>query len=433
MKKILLLALASCLLFTSCSKKARNLSESEKFSDETLLTEDAPVEETGEVISLGEETIEATSSEEEDTEEEDTEEVAEGFVPAEIPELISYPERVCLELGQETELLKTNDFTISVCPTELHPGKDSDTYICDINITDSDSNKTMLEKCELLKISEWNNFIVCYDVLDNEHPLVTADINNNGITDYLFIIDGHYNDSLIAFEKKGNDYVAFLNLAVQVSGGPESDDIAENLIFNSGKKHNEIIIDYLPYNRRTVLEFDKKSYKFVEKQESKYKMKLYNPKETIEIMQFGNHEIAVSDTRVYLKENDEYYKIFFLGDPETYGDLFRNNNIGFQGIKILDIDESSFVVHLSFNHYHNNQFYLIFHKNGELYINKTEEIQDGIPGIFCDDGEILDMQSAVKENGGVTITYNVLEHYRDSDEDKLLDTRTTYIKSENLD
>ena len=69
MKKILLLALASCLLFTSCSKKARNLSESEKFSEETLLTEDAPVEETVEVISSGEETIEATSSEEEDTEE----------------------------------------------------------------------------------------------------------------------------------------------------------------------------------------------------------------------------------------------------------------------------------------------------------------------------------------------------------------------------
>ena len=80
-----------------------------------------------------------------------------------------------------------------------------------------------------------------------------------------------------------------------------------------------------------------------------------------------------------------------------------------------------------------DRFYMIFHKNGELYINKTEEEQDGIPGIFCDDGEILDMQSAVKENGGVTSTYNVLEHYRDSDEDKLLDTRTTFIKSENLD
>ena len=146
MKKILLLALASCLLFTSCSKKARNLSESEKFSEETLLTEDAPVEETGEVISSGEETIEATSSEEEDTEE-----VAEGFIPAEIPELITFPERVSLELGQETELLKTQDFTISVCPTELHPGKDSDTYICDINITDSDSNKTMLENVNSLK------------------------------------------------------------------------------------------------------------------------------------------------------------------------------------------------------------------------------------------------------------------------------------------
>ena len=121
----------------------------------------------------------------------------------------------------------------------------------------------------------------------------------------------------------------------------------------------------MPYNRRAVLEFDKKSYKFVEKEESKYKMKLYNPKETIEIMQFGNHEIAVSDTRVYLKENDEYYKIFFLGDPETYGDLFRKNNIGFQGIKILDIDESSFVVHLSFNHYHNKtvDLLLFYNKN----------------------------------------------------------------------
>ena len=419
MKKILLLTLASCLLFTSCSKKERNQSESENLSEETLLTEDSPVEETGE----------ATSSEEEDTEE-----VAEGFVPAEIPELISYPERVSLELGQETELLKTKDFTISVCPTELHPGRDSDTYYCDINITDSDSNMTLLEKCELLKISEWDNFIVCYEVLDKEHPLVTADINNNGITDYLFIIDGYYSDSLIAFEKKDNDYVAFLNLAVQVSGGPESDDVAENLIFNSGKNHNEIIIDYWPYNRRTVLEFDKNSYKFVEKQESNYKMKLYNPKETLEIRQYGTHEIAVCDTRVYLKKNDNYYKIFFLGDPETFGNAFLNNNIGLQDIKILDVDETSFVVHLSLNNnYHNNQFYLIFLKNGELYMNKTEEYHDNNPGIFCDDGERLDMQSVVKENGGVTISYNVLEHYRDSDEDKLLDTRTTFIKSENLD
>ena len=416
MKKIYNLIFICLILFIGCNKKPienqslESIESINNFTETEILTDEATKE----------------------TEVADESSITE-IVPLKAIENIELYETVELVMEQETELLKTDDFTISILAKELQSGKDSDSYKCELYVTDSQGDKSFLDDCQIRCIGQIDNPIVCYDVLDKENPLVCADINNNKITDYLFILNGSNSDVLIGFEKKNEKYVSILNNPVQTDGGPEVDIFAENIIFNYGKNHDEIIIDSSPYNWRSHLSFDINSYKYILMNESPYTLQEYFPKESLDVKQIGTHEIAVSDQRIYLKEKDSYYKICFLGDPETYGDLFINNNIGLQGIKILDIDESSFVVHLAFNHYHNNQFYLIFHKNGELYINKTEEIQDCKPGIFCDDGEILDMQSAVKENGGVTITYNVLEHYRDSDEDKLLDTRTTYIKSENLD
>ncbi|MBO4639676.1 MAG: hypothetical protein J5710_07975 [Treponema sp.] len=368
MKKILLLALASCLLFTSCSKKARNLSESEKFSEET-----------GEVISSGEETIEATSSEEEDTEE--------GFIPAEIPELIAFPERVSLELGQETELLKTEEFNglesenslftdieIVEYPKEVNVSINEEVliyrcseftlymllkgdvkedrafgafYSYDIILADSNNKKVIFSGgysvYELEKNKE--NPLIIYDFLSTKVPVVKGDIDNDGIDEYLFVIREMFGKDMLAIRLNDVGYENILECQVHMKGGPEEDAFAENIIFDNSNK--EITIDYRPYNHRHVFSYDeeKKSYNEKEYQYNS-KMEFYKPNQKGIIKTFGNRELLVLDNedRIYLKDNSKFYKVYFEGDKESrWGYKLLHDSI-----KVIDINENDFLVTMEY-------------------------------------------------------------------------------------
>ena len=351
------------------------------------------------------------------------------IVPLQAVENIELPETIELFMEKETELLKTDNFTISILVKELKPGKDSDSYGCELYVIDSQVDKSFLDNCEIDHIGQIDNPIVCYNVLDRENPLVCADINNNKITDYLFILNGSNSDVLIGFEKKNEKYVLILNHPVQTDGGPECDIVAENIIFNYGKKFDEIIIDTMPYNGRSHLSFDKDSYRYTQKTESPYTLQQYFPDESLEVKQIGIHEIASNDQRIYLKNQDNYYKICFLGDPETFGYAFSEGKLGVYDINIQDVDDSSFIVQLSFlQDEKKDQFFYIFKNNDQWYIKRTLEQYNNIAGIYHEYDESLEIKSAKNENGNLLINYDVVDRNHN-----VIESKSTVIEVDNLD
>ena len=398
------------MLFAGCKEKSENQFEAEQIQ----AVEDSAEPET----SLEEvESVDADDSQEIAADSENTENEQFLSFEDEIPqfdavETLFYPETVELAMEEETELLKTQDFAISIVIKSKEEGKDRPTYYCDYYITDSEQNKNLLFSSDFPYIGEVENPICpYYKFLNKEKPIVAADINNNGIDDYLFVVKADRGRDMIAFEKKDSAYKEILKWYVFVDGGPESDDVAESIIFNSGESKNKIIIDYAPYNKRSVFAFDKSAHEYKREAQSSYKMKAYVPKKPVKIKQFGTHELAVSEDRIYFKNQDEYLKIYFDGDSESWGYYSCNAD----NIKIYDIDESSFIVHLNFEKTESygdeppckDQFYLIFLKDNQWCMNKTEERYVNSIGIHHEENETVEIQSAKKEEGAMKIYYSV--------------------------
>lgn len=411
MKRLLILALACLVLFAGCKEKSENQFENEQIqAAEDSAEPETPIEEVESVDT--DDSQEVAVAESENTENEQLLSFEDEIPQFDAVETLFYPETVKLAMEEETELLKTQDFAISIVIKSKEEGKDRPTYYCDYYITDSAQNKNLLFTSDFPYIGEVENPIYpSYEFLNREKPLVAADINNNGIDDYIFVVKADRSRDMIAFEKKDSAYKEILKWFVFVDGGPENDDIAESIIFNSGESKNRIIIDYAPYNRRSVLAFDESAYEYKREAQSSYKMQAYVPKEPFEIKQFGSHELAVSKTRIYFKNQDEYLKIYFSGDSESWGYFSCNVD----NIKIYDIDESSFIVHLNFEKTESygdeppckDQLYLIFLKGNQWCMNKTEERYVNSIGIHHEENETVEIQSVEKAEGAMKIYYSV--------------------------
>ena len=411
MKRLLILAFACLMLFAGCKEKSENQLENEQIQ----AVEDSAEPETSieEVESVDtDDSQEIAVAESENTENEQLLSFEDEIPQFDAVETLFYPETVELAMEEETELLKTQDFAISIVIKSKVEGKDRPNYYCDFYITDSAQNKNLLFSSDFPYIGEVENPIYpSYEFLNREKPLVTADINNNGIDDYLFVVKSDRTRTMIAIEKKDSAYKEILNWPVFINGDPDFDDVAESIIFNSGESKKEIIIDYAPYPRRSVLLFDEATYEYKREAQSSYKMKAYVPKKPVKIKQFGTHELAVSEDRIYFKNQDEYLKIYFDGDSESWGYYSCNAD----NIKIYDIDESSFIVHLNFEKTESygdeppckDQFYLIFLKDNQWCMNKTEERYINSFGIHHEGNETVEIQSAKKEEGAMKIYYSV--------------------------
>ncbi len=319
MKKLLILAFACLVLFAGCKEKSENQLENEQIQ----VVEDSAEPETSleEVDSIeADDSQDVVVAESENTENEQLLSFEDEIPQFDAVETLFYPETVKLAMEEETELLRTQDFAISIVIKSKEEGKDRPTYYCDYYITDSAQNKNLLFSSDFPYIGEVENPIYpSYEFLNREKPLVTADINNNGIVDYLFVIKADRSRDVIAFEKKDSVYKEILKWFVFINGDPDFDVIAESIIFNSGESKNRIIIDYAPYSSRSVLFFDESAYEYKRDEHPSYKMKDYVPKKPVKIKQFGSHELAVSKTRIYFKNQDEYLRIYFSGDSESWG------------------------------------------------------------------------------------------------------------------
>ncbi len=411
MKKLLILAFACLVLFAGCKEKSENQLENEQIQ----VVEDSAEPETSleEVDSIeADDSQDVVVAESENTENEQLLSFEDEIPQFDAVETLFYPETVKLAMEEETELLRTQDFAISIVIKSKEEGKDRPTYYCDYYITDSAQNKNLLFSSDFPYIGEVENPIYpSYEFLNREKPLVTADINNNGIVDYLFVIKADRSRDVIAFEKKDSVYKEILKWFVFINGDPDFDVIAESIIFNSGESKNRIIIDYAPYSSRSVLFFDESAYEYKRDEHPSYKMKDYVPKKPVKIKQFGSHELAVSKTRIYFKNQDEYLRIYFSGDSESWGYFSCNVD----NIKIYDIDETSFLVHLNFEKTESygdeppckDQFYLIFLKDNQWCMNKTEERYINSFGIHHEENETVEIQSVEKEEGAIKIYYSV--------------------------
>ncbi|MBO4439700.1 MAG: hypothetical protein J5798_10150 [Spirochaetaceae bacterium] len=412
MKRLLILAFACFVLFAGCKAKSEKQPESvqsDEIVEDFAETETSLEQEIDSVDIDNSQEIVAAESENNGNEQVLT---FEDEIPQfKAVETLFYPETVELAIGEETELLRAQDFAISIAVKSEEEGKYSSYYNCDFYITDSAQNKTLLLNCDIYLIGEIENPISPYEFLNREKPLVTADINNNGIDDYLFVAKNSRSRDMIAVEKKDSVYKEILNWPVFINGDPDFDDIAESIIFNSGESEKEIIIDYRPYPRRSVLLFDEAAYEYKRDERPSYKMKAYVPKKPVEVKQFGTHELALSEDRIYFKNQDEYLKIYFDGDSESWGYYSCNAD----NIKIYDIDESSFIVQLNFEQkefYGDNipwkdQFYLIFFKDNHWCMNTTEESYINSYGIHHGDNETVKIQSTKKEDGAMKIYYSI--------------------------
>ena len=263
MKRLLILALACLVLFAGCKEKSESQLENEQIQavEDSAETESSLEQEVDSVDT--DDSQDAVAVESENTENEQLLSFEDEIPQFDAVETLFYPETVKLAMEEETELLKTQDFAISIVIKSKEEGKDRPTYYCDYYITDSAQNKNLLFTSDFPYIGEVENPIYpYYKFLNKEKPLVKADINNNGIDDYIFVVKADRSRDMIAFEKKDSAYKGILKWYVFVDGGPENDDIAESIVFNSGESKNEIIIDYAPYNKHCIFVFDESAYEY---------------------------------------------------------------------------------------------------------------------------------------------------------------------------
>ena len=222
MKRLLILALACLMLFAGCKEKSENQLENEQIQ----AAEDSAEPETSleEVESVDADDSQEIAADSENTENEQLLSFEDGIPQFDAVETLFYPETVELAMEEETELLKTQDFAISIVIKSKEEGKDRPTYYCDYYITDSEQNKNLLFSSDFPYIGEVENPIYpSYEFLNREKPLVTADINNNGIDDYLFVIKSDRTRTMIAIEKKDSVYKEILNWPVFINGDPDFD------------------------------------------------------------------------------------------------------------------------------------------------------------------------------------------------------------------
>lgn len=299
-------------------------------------------------------------------------------------DIIEYPKEVSLKQEEDTLLYKCSDFSLSM---QLKNFKSEDKgfgdyYSYDLFITDSNGSKKVIysDYQSVYRLNSSKNPIYIYKFLSNNVPVVKGDINNDGKDEFLFTICQLYNDSMLAIQQTDTGYTVILEQNVVVYGGCESDDVAGNILFYTENSIPKITIDYAPYNKRTNLFFDKESNKFICK-ENQYtsQMEKYKPFLPGKLMHFGNHEILLSGKRdhVYLKQDSDYYKIYFEGDPESRGiyefELIKDS------LKVYDIDEDRFIITMTFVNkdygttvpLYKDQVYYIKKQDGILNLTKT--------------------------------------------------------------